>query len=123
MVSPNTEVILSKGDGGVDRVSIERPHNPPTSNAVSVTSTSTTDSIPKVEVEVPTFDAASLQRSLDDPELSEMTERHKLEKSRHMAFQDAALEILRRRHQTAVSEAQSENQRREDEKREKVRHP
>ncbi|KAJ5797996.1 uncharacterized protein N7503_007292 [Penicillium pulvis] len=116
---PTAQITISKSDEGVEQVFIERPSNPPASNAVSVTSTSTTDSIPKVEVEIPTFDAASLQRSLDDPELSEMMERHKMEKSRHMAFQDAALETLRRRHQTAVSDAQSENQRREDEKREK----
>lgn len=121
ILPPNTQVTISKGDEGVERVFLERPHDLPTSNAVSVTSTSTTDSIPKVEVEVVTFDEASLQRSLDDPELSEMMERHKMEKSRHMAFQDAALETLRRRHQTAVSEAQSKNQRLEDEKREKVR--
>ncbi|KAJ5639634.1 uncharacterized protein N7484_007496 [Penicillium longicatenatum] len=116
---PNAQVTISKGDEGVERVLLEGPRNPPTSNAVSINSTSTSESIPKVEVKVPTFDEASLQRSLNDPELSEMMERQKMEKSRHMAFQDAALEILRRRHQSAVSEAQSENQRREDEKREK----
>ncbi|KAJ6114923.1 hypothetical protein N7486_000701 [Penicillium sp. IBT 16267x] len=116
---PNAQATVSKGDEGVDRVFLERPRDLPSSNAVSITSASTTESSPKVEVEVSTLDAASLQRSLDDPELSEMTERHKMEMSRHMAFQDAALEILRRRHQTAVCEAQSENQRREDEKREK----
>jgi hypothetical protein len=120
---PNAQVTISKGDEGVERVSLEGPRNPATSNAVSITSTSASESIPKVEVKVPTFDEASLQRSLNDPELSEMMERQKMEKSRHMAFQDAALETLRRRHQSAVSEAQSENQRRQDEKREKVRYP
>ncbi|KAJ5918322.1 hypothetical protein N7454_010697 [Penicillium verhagenii] len=119
---PTAQVTISKGDESVERVFIETPPELPTSNAVSIKSNSTAESLPKVEVEIPTFDAASLQRSLDDPELSEMTERHKMEKNRHMAFQDAALDILRRRHQTAVSEAQIENQRREDEKREKNDH-
>ncbi|KAJ5632812.1 hypothetical protein N7490_009151 [Penicillium lividum] len=119
---PDTQVVIPKSEEGVERVFIESPREPPTSNAVSITSASTIDTVPRVEVKIPTFDAASLQRSLDDSQLKEMMERHKMEKSRHMAFQDVALKILRRRHQTAVSEAQSENQRREEEKREKVRH-
>ncbi|KAJ5154634.1 uncharacterized protein N7500_010073 [Penicillium coprophilum] len=73
-------------------------------------------SLPRLAI--PLFSKEMLQRSLDDPELSEMHERHQMERNRHLAFQDAALSTLRRRHQTAISEQQSDNQRREDEKRE-----
>lgn len=76
---------------------------------------------PLPRLEIPVYSEESLQRSLDDPELGQMNERHRLEKDRYLAFQDAAFGILRRRHQTAVSERQSENERREEEKREKVR--
>lgn len=76
---------------------------------------------PLPRLEIPLYSKEALQRSLDDPALSEMHERHRMERNRHLTFQDAALGILRRRHQTAVSEQQSDNQRREDEKREKVR--
>ncbi|EKV19013.1 hypothetical protein Pdw03_5884 [Penicillium digitatum] len=74
-------------------------------------------SLPRLEI--PRFSKEDLQRSLDDPELSEMHERHQMEMKRHLEFQDAALSTLRRRHQTAISEKQSSNQRQEDEKREK----
>ncbi|CAG8898832.1 unnamed protein product [Penicillium egyptiacum] len=73
-------------------------------------------SLPRLEI--PRFSKEELQRSLDDPELSEMHERHQMERNRHLAFHDAALSTLRRRHQTAISEHQSDNQRQEDEKRE-----
>ncbi|KAJ5422209.1 hypothetical protein N7491_010654 [Penicillium cf. griseofulvum] len=78
---------------------------------------STEASLPRLAI--PLFSKEMLQRSLDDPELSEMHERHRMERNRHLAFQDAALSTLRRRHQTALSEQQSDNQRQEDEKRDK----
>ncbi|KAJ5510275.1 hypothetical protein N7453_002378 [Penicillium expansum] len=74
-------------------------------------------SLPRLEI--PRFSKEELQRSLDDPELSEMHERHRMERNRHLEFQDAALSTLRRRHQTAISEKQSDGHRQEDEKREK----
>jgi hypothetical protein len=76
------------------------------------------ESLPRLEI--PIFDKEAMQRSVDDPELSEMLERHRMERNRHIAFQNAALSILRRRHQTAVSERQAENKRLEEEKEEKV---
>ncbi|KAJ5336765.1 hypothetical protein MYU51_005897 [Penicillium brevicompactum] len=74
---------------------------------------------PLPKLEIPVYSKESLQRSLDDPELGQMNERHRLERDRYLAFQDAAFGILRRRHQTAVSERQSHNERQEEEKREK----
>lgn len=114
----HARVTVSRDGEGDDHLFLEKQREPPTSHAPYPSSIATTESIPKVEV--PMFDHEALKRSLEDAELSEMLGRHRMEKSRHMAFQDAALNMLRRRHQTAVTEAQAENQRLEDEKREKV---
>lgn len=118
LLPPDSNVLVSKGDTGVDHVYLEQKKQAPTSNEV-LPRPPTSESLAKLEV--PLFDKESLQRSLDDPELGEMLERHRLEKNRHMAFQDAALSIARQRHQTAISERYSENERLEEEKRVKVR--
>lgn len=115
----NAQVSVAKGEAGVERIYLERKREPAANDDQSPQSPGTAGSNPRLEI--PIFDKEALQRSLDDPELSEMLERHRMERNRHLAFQDAALGILRRRHQTAVSERQSEHQRLEDEKREKVR--
>lgn len=75
---------------------------------------------PMSKFDIPLYSKETVQRSMDDPELSKMNERHQMERSRHLAFQDAALGTLRRRHQTALSEKESDNRRKEEEKREKV---
>jgi hypothetical protein len=118
LLPPDSQVLVSKGDTGVDHVYLEQKKQAPTSNDV-LPRPPTSESLAKLEV--PLFDQESLQRSLDDPELSEMLERHRLEKNRHMAFQDAALSIARQRHQTAISDRYSDNERLEEEKRVKVR--
>ncbi|KAJ5111049.1 hypothetical protein N7532_001584 [Penicillium argentinense] len=115
MLPPYSQILVSKGETGVDHVYLERKQEPPISNDV-LARPATSESLSKVEI--PLFDKESLQRSLDDPELAEMLERHRMEKNRHMAFQDAALSLVRRRHQTAITERQAENQRKEEEKRE-----
>lgn len=116
----NAQITVSKGEGGiVDHVYLEtRRDRPPTSQDADTVSSSTTESLPKLEI--PIFDKEAVQRSLNDPELTQMLERHRLERDKHVAFQEAALSILRQRHQAAVSEMQSDNQRLEDAKREKV---
>lgn len=118
LLPPHSQVLISKGETGVEHVFLEQKKDPPTSNNV-ISRPATTESLAKLEI--PLFDKASLQRSLDDPELAEMLERHRMERNRHMAFQDAALSIVRQRHQNAISERYSENERLEEEKREKVR--
>lgn len=118
LLPPDSNVLVSKGDTGVDHVYLEQKKQAPTSNEV-LPRPPTSESLAKLEV--PLFDKESLQRSLDDPELGEMLERHRLEKNRHMAFQDAALSIARQRHQTAISERYLDNERLEEEKRVKVR--
>ncbi|KAJ5965834.1 hypothetical protein N7481_012548 [Penicillium waksmanii] len=114
LLPPDSNVLVSKGDTGVDHVYLEQKKQAPTSNDM-LPRPPTSESLAKLEI--PLFDEESLQRSLDDPELSEMLERHRLEKDRHMVFQDAALSITRQRHQTAISERYADNERLEEEKR------
>lgn len=110
---------ISTSDKGVEHVFFE-PKPEPNDAAHDVSPHARNEASPP-RLEIPLFSKEELQRSLDDPELNEMHERHQMERDRHLAFQDAALSTLRRRHQTAISEKQSDNQRQKDEKREKVR--
>jgi hypothetical protein len=119
LLPPETQITISRGDKGVERVFLE-PKPEPNDPGQVIPDQSTKTPLPRLEI--PLYSKESLQRSLDDPELSEMSERHRMEKNRHLAFQDAAFAILRRRHQTAVSERRADNQRQEDEKREMVRY-
>ncbi|KGO48568.1 hypothetical protein PEXP_072980 [Penicillium expansum] len=108
---------VSTSDKGVEHVFFE-PKPEPHDAAHDVSPHASNEaSLPRLEI--PRFSKEELQRSLDDPELSEMHERHRMERNRHLEFQDAALSTLRRRHQTAISEKQSDGHRQEDEKREK----
>ncbi|KAJ5624377.1 hypothetical protein N7510_000686 [Penicillium lagena] len=117
VLPPESRVTVSKGESGsVERIYIEskpdlgqRPGTAPGGN--------TDGSF--LQLEIPVFDKEALQRSLDDPQLSEMSERHRLERNRHVAFQETSLSILRRRHQAVVSARQSDNRRLEEEKSEK----
>lgn len=118
LLPPHSQVLVSKGDIGIDHVYLEQKREAPSSNGLRPRP-ATAESLPILEI--PRFDEESLQRSLDDPELGEMQERHRMERNRHMAFQDTALSIVRHRHQKAISDRQSDNERQEEEKREKVR--
>jgi hypothetical protein len=120
-LSPEVPIRVPMGDKGVENVFLEPQPESIDPSHENVPRPSTEAPLPRLEI--PLYSKEDLQRSLDDPELCEMNERHRLEKNRHLAFQDAAFAILRRRHQTAVSERQADNQRLEDEKREKVRSP
>lgn len=118
ILSPDARINIAKDEAGVDRIYLQRKREAPANGHQSPQSPGAAGLVPRLEI--PIFDKEAMQRSLDDPELSEMLERHRMERNRHLAFLDAALGILRRRHQTAVSERQSEHQRQEDEKREMV---
>ncbi|CAI7578700.1 unnamed protein product [Penicillium glandicola] len=109
---------VSTSDKGVEHVFFEPQPELNNDAHESVSPHASTEaSLPRLEI--PLFSKEELQRSLDDPELSEMHERHRMERDRHLAFQDAAFSTLRRRHQTAISEQQADNQRQEDGKRAK----
>lgn len=73
-----------------------------------------------VKLEIPVYDNDALQRSADNAELRHMQESHKLERNRHLAFQETECSKLRDQQQTSIAETLAENQRVEDEKREKV---
>ncbi|KAJ5816325.1 hypothetical protein N7447_008558 [Penicillium robsamsonii] len=109
---------ISTSDKGVEHVFFEPNLEPNNAAHENIPPHATSEGSPP-RLTIPLFSEEMLQRSLDDPELSEMHERHQMERNRHLAFQDAALSTLRRRHQTALSEQQSDNQRQEEEKREK----
>ncbi|KAJ5469700.1 hypothetical protein N7539_009318 [Penicillium diatomitis] len=119
ILPPDAHIVVSKGEGGVvDHVFIEtRPGRSSTSPDGDSGSSSTVDSLPRLEI--PIYDRESVQRSAEEPRLAEMLERHQLERDRHVAFQETALRILRQRHQAAISTRQSENERLEEEMREK----
>lgn len=118
ILPPDAQVIYARGQEGDEHGYAESEQRPPTGHADDLEETRTPESLSKLEV--PIFDKEALQRSLDDPQLNEMLERHQMERSRHLAFQETALSILQRRHQTAVTDRQFLNAREEDEKREKV---
>lgn len=116
---PETQTTRSKGAKGRDHTHqkpTSAPHDSDHENDSSYDQTETALPTPQL----PLYSKETVQRSMDDPELSKMHERHKMERSRHLAFQDAALGTLRRRHQTALSEQESDNRRKEEEKGEKV---
>lgn len=121
ILPPDAHVSISENDEGVERVYIEKKPEPPTSHDIQLSENEqgAVESPPKLEI--PIFDKEALQRSLENPELGEMLERHRMERNRHLAFQEGALHLLRDQHQTAITEQRSDNERKEDEKRDKVR--
>ncbi|KAA8645805.1 hypothetical protein EYZ11_008759 [Aspergillus tanneri] len=78
------------------------------------------DEVNKVlKLEIPVFDNESLQRSLNNAELQQMRESHKIERNRHIAFQNDIMRELRRKQQDAVADRLAQNRKLEDQKREK----
>lgn len=121
VVLPSTgQISVVQNDDGVERVFIEKMPELPSSHSELSSESSTIE--PQPPLEIPIFDKEALQRSLDDPELMEMLAQHRVERNRHLLFQDATLNILRHHHQTIVSERRLEHERQEEEKRDKVRH-
>ncbi|KAJ5162227.1 hypothetical protein N7492_007619 [Penicillium capsulatum] len=116
ILPPDAQVSVARNDDGVERVYIEEPPVPATTDGESAEGCVNE---PQSQVEIPIFDKESLQRSLDDPELGEMLGRHLMERNRHLLFQEATLNHLRRRHQIAITERRSDHERQEEEKRDK----
>jgi hypothetical protein len=75
---------------------------------------------PTLKVEIPLFDDAALQRSIQHPELKEMVQCHKAQGRRHIALQRELLNILQHSHRELLAEKQKDHERLENEKREKV---
>ncbi|KAJ6112004.1 hypothetical protein N7523_008065 [Penicillium sp. IBT 18751x] len=114
---PNAQINISEGETGVDRRDLESKPEPQASHDIVPRPATAVEPLPRLEI--PAFDKESMQRSADDPELSAMHERHRMERDRHVAFQVAAISTLRRRHQTAIHERLVENKRLEEEKEQK----
>ncbi|KAL2219242.1 hypothetical protein M432DRAFT_340225 [Thermoascus aurantiacus ATCC 26904] len=112
LLSPTSQITVREGEGSVDKVYVEAKRED--SHVVDSREQSET-----VRVEVPIFDEAASQRSLESPELREMYESHKRERSRHIVLENDVLNALRSRHRAAVTEKQLDNERVENEKREK----
>lgn len=114
LLPPSSHVTVARGDGGRDRVYVEsRPEDAPQKSDQMEDNETT-------KLEVPFYDNETLQRSIDNPELNQMRESQKLERNRHLGFQSAAMNRLRRQQQASVADRLSENKRLEDEKREQV---
>lgn len=113
LLPPAAQVTVAKGDGGKNRLYVE-------SKPIETTQKSDQEQNDGSKLEVRFYDKESLQRSVDDAELSQLREAHTQERNRHLAFQAAALNKLRQQQQAAVPEKLAENKRLEDEKREKV---
>ncbi|KAL1988659.1 hypothetical protein VTN96DRAFT_8359 [Rasamsonia emersonii] len=103
---PSTQITVQRKEGNVDTVLIETKAETP-----EPTETSEGEEILKVEV--PLFDEAALQRSLDNPELKEMYESHKMERLRFIALQNETLDSLRQKHSAAIAEKKLDNERME----------
>jgi hypothetical protein len=76
-----------------------------------------------LHVEVPVFDEAALQRSMDDAQLKSLFERHKIERSRFVHLQNELLDSLKQTHLVVVAERKKQNAIVEKEKQEQVRQP
>lgn len=116
VLPPSSQVTVTKGDGVRDKVYVESKPEETSQKSEQNPQNELT------KLEIPFYDNDALQRSANHPELSRMLESHKQERNRHLAFQAAALNRLRREQQASIPEKLAENKRLEDEKREKVSH-
>ncbi|KAE8315579.1 hypothetical protein BDV41DRAFT_177963 [Aspergillus transmontanensis] len=113
LLPPAAQITVAKGEGGVDKYYVESKINEPLGHDGA------DEESPVLRLEIPVFDNESVRRSLENADLRQMRESQKMEKNRHMTFQDAFMSELRRNHQTIVADRLASNKRSEEEKREK----
>jgi hypothetical protein len=111
---PNAPITVQRKEGHVDTVPIDTKTEIPDS-------AKPLDHQETPRVETPVFDEAALQRSLESPDLKELYEAHKIQRSRLIALQNEILESLKEKHRVAVVEKKLDNERMEKAKRGKVR--
>lgn len=111
---PSTQFTVQRKEGNVNTVLIEPKAEIPDA-------TTTPEGEETLKVEVPVYDDVALQRSLDNPELKEMYETHKMESLRLVALQNEILESLKGKYLTAIAEKKLDNERSEKTKRGQVR--
>ncbi|KAE8372620.1 hypothetical protein BDV26DRAFT_273781 [Aspergillus bertholletiae] len=110
---PAAQVTATKGDGGAEKYYVEPKSNEPRGQD------SADDGSQVLKLEIPMVDEESMRRSLKNEDLRQLRESQTMEKNRHMTFQDAFMNQLRRNHQTIVADRLAANKRSEEEKREK----
>jgi hypothetical protein len=76
-----------------------------------------------LQVEVPVFDEAAMNRTMEDAQLKELFERHKGERSRFVQLQNELLDSLKAAHLAVVAEKRLNNNKAEKAKREWVGKP
>jgi hypothetical protein len=80
-----------------------------------------TEAPEKVHVEVPVFDEASMQRSLDNEQLRDMFNTHKAIRVRFVRLQNEVLDTLKAKHFAVIAEQKISNEIAEREKEKQVR--
>ncbi|KAI7973266.1 hypothetical protein EIK77_004543 [Talaromyces pinophilus] len=76
-----------------------------------------------LQVEVPVFDEAAMNRTMEDAQLKELYERHKAERSRFVQLQNELLDSLKAAHLAVVAERRLNNEKAEKAKKEWVSRP
>ncbi|PCG97123.1 Hypothetical protein PENO1_064830 [Penicillium occitanis (nom. inval.)] len=71
-----------------------------------------------LQVEVPVFDEAAMNRTMEDAQLKELYERHKAERSRFVQLQNELLDSLKAAHLAVVAERRLNNEKAEKAKKE-----
>ncbi|KAL4897540.1 hypothetical protein BDV59DRAFT_167949 [Aspergillus ambiguus] len=113
LLPPAAQITVAKGDKGMDKVYVESKPNEQRNTHPHE------DDGHFLKLEIPVFDNESIQRALADVELRQMREAQRMERNRHVAFQDNFMSELRRNQQAVVADRLADNKRLEDEKREK----
>ncbi|OJJ44243.1 hypothetical protein ASPZODRAFT_2112226 [Penicilliopsis zonata CBS 506.65] len=123
LLPPTAQITIARGESGQENVVVvESQSEPRTSSATTESLQQEQQSEQPLKVEVPVYDSAALQRSMNDPQLVEMHELHQLERNRHIAFQNAAISLLRQKQQAALNFKMAQDKQQEEEKREKNLH-
>lgn len=113
-LSSNPRVHAQNPQGGIDKYTVETK-----SEAAHLPQQSEVDKT--VATEVPVYDDAAMQRSLNNPELIRLLEKHKAERDRLIALREDLLELSKTRHREVISERKIRNERIERQREEQVK--
>lgn len=117
---PNAHISLKKNEsGGANTVIVE-------TKPTRTTETERPEDVQiqgTLQVEVPVFDEAAMNRTMEDAQLKELFERHKAERSRFVQLQNELLDSLKAAHLAVVAEKRLSNEKAEKAKREWVSRP
>ncbi|KAF3397403.1 hypothetical protein DPV78_008168 [Talaromyces pinophilus] len=112
---PNAHISLKKNEsGGANTVIVE------TKSVRTVETERAEDAQIQgtLQVEVPVFDEAAMNRTMEDAQLKELYERHKAERSRFVQLQNELLDSLKAAHLAIVAERRLNNEKAEKAKKE-----